>query len=408
MYRVIVIDKMDRKELSRLTPAMVTAIAIGIFTIVSISTLLGSSANGTTAIGLVVGIVIAATILAIWSYKYINRYIQQLLEQAEQSKNTGQELDTSDDLVNLENTIAHISDLAVKQIDESCTQMDVAMTDMSARFAGLVEKLDSSMGAAEAAAGGDDNEENIFGRSRTKLGNITTVLSESAKVRDGMFAQVRELATQVTDLKSMAESVEKIASQTNLLALNAAIEAARAGEMGRGFAVVADEVRSLSHQSGKTGVEISELVGNISAAMDSTLAQVDELADEDKKVEIESKESIDEVLNNLEGMTNGLKDSSGILKQNSEGIKIEIYDVLQSLQFHDRITQILTHVRDSFDVFHQEVEACHLKRSNGEDSRIDESKIMGHLKSGYVTREQKIMHEGGDVSGPQDEEIEFF
>ncbi len=399
---------MDKQKFSRLTPSVLVVIVIVIFTLVSVFTILDSSANFTNIISLIVGIVTAAILSAIWCYKYINQYIHQLLVQEASLTSNEQVTDTSDNLSNLENTVIHISDLAVKQIDESCAQMDVAMTDMSGRFAGLVEKLDSSMSAAEAATENNGHEDNIFSGSRKKLGNITDVLSESLVVRGVMFAQVRELASQVTNLKSMAESVEKIASQTNLLALNAAIEAARAGELGRGFAVVADEVRSLSHQSGKTGVEISELVSNISGAMDSALAQVDELAEKDKKVESEAKESVNEVLNNLEGITNGLKDSSSILKENSQGIQAEIYDVLQSLQFHDRITQILTHVRDSFDVFRCEVEGCQEKRVNGETSFIDKNKIMDQLKSGYVTKEQKILHDGGDVSGPQVEEIEFF
>ena len=63
------------------------------------------------------------------------------------------------------------------------------------------------------------------GRIETRLGAVSTALSQVAKV---------------------SGSIEAIAKQTNLLALNATIEAARAGAAGRGFAVVASELKNLA------------------------------------------------------------------------------------------------------------------------------------------------------------------
>jgi len=353
------------------------------------------------------GLTVMGMALVFWNKRSLRKYINEISAQTLSLKHKTEKTNDSG-LIELEHAVIKISDLAAKQIDESCSQMDVAMTDLSTRFAGLVDKLDSSIKIAEAAAGDNQDEVNIFEGSREKLSNITNVMSDSIVAKKLMFEQVRELADQVEQLKTMAESVERIASQTNLLALNAAIEAARAGEMGRGLAVVADEVRALSKQSGKTGMDISELVNNISNAMDSALSQVDEFAKEDMKVETESKQSVTDVLSELHGVTEGLKESSATLRQNSKGIQEEIYEVLQSLQFHDRINQILTHVRDSFTVFCREVEVCQENRSNGIIRKIDEGKMIESMRSGYVTREQHILHEGGEVSSPQNEGVDFF
>ncbi|MFV2057701.1 MAG: methyl-accepting chemotaxis protein [Thiohalomonadales bacterium] len=392
---------------SNSSPSAVTAVLVAVFTLMSVSAVLVVYAFTFTTIAISASMSLAGTTLALWLRHYINAYMENTLKQEKQPNNEKQKL-ADDTNIEFENTVVRISDLAVKQIDESCSQMDTAMTDLSTKFAGLVEKLESSMRAAEAAAGDPSTEADIFEGSRNKLVNITDKLSESFTRRNQSLGEVRNLGEQVSQLKNMAESVEKIASQTNLLALNAAIEAARAGELGRGFAVVADEVRALSQQSGKTGLDISNLVGSVSTAMEKTLAQVDEMTGGDQLIESEAKESINDVLSELKAVTDGLKESSNILNKNSQGIQEEIYDVLQSLQFHDRINQILTHVRNTFNVFRKEIEICQDNRRNGRPGTIDEKKILDHLKSGYVTREQAVMHEGGQATGPQSEEIEFF
>ncbi len=393
---------MEKSPLFSSPVATISSKMIGVFTVLCVVASYSKSNFYAS-----VGILLLGISLVIWNYRYLNRKISNILTENEQAKNEEIEFSHSC-IIDLENIVLRISDLAAGQINESCTQMDVAVTDLSAKFGGLVEKLDSSILAAEGAAGDTSSEKDIFDGSRNTLANITTNLSKSFAARNQILDQVCGLAAQVEQLKTMAESVEKIAAQTNLLALNAAIEAARAGEMGRGFAVVADEVRALSQQSGQTGLDIADLVGGVSSSMDLALEHVNEMSVEDSKVEKDSVDSVNKVLNELKGVTDGLMESSNILKKNSEGIKLEIFDVLQSLQFQDRINQILIHVKDSFQVLSSQIQTCQLKRKNGEFSKIDEAIVIEHLKSGYATKEQYILHEGGDVAGPENEEIEFF
>ena len=71
---------------------------------------------------------------------------------------------------------------------------------------------------------------------------------------------IAELAGRVSDVGTIAVSIDQVAARTKLLSLNATIEAARAGEHGRGFAVVAQEVQSLAEQAASAAARISGIV----------------------------------------------------------------------------------------------------------------------------------------------------
>ena len=68
---------------------------------------------------------------------------------------------------------------------------------------------------------------------------------------------------------SFARTISRIARQTHVLALNAAIEAAHNEEAGEGFAAVADEVRALAAEARTSAREVSGLIDDVLAGVDT-------------------------------------------------------------------------------------------------------------------------------------------
>lgn len=119
----------------------------------------------------------------------------------------------------------------------------------------------------------DTVEESIVGKECVE-DMIGVIKNLDLETKD-TYRNIHALGEKLKEIGDIAQLISSIASQTNLLALNAAIEAARAGEHGRGFAVVADEVRKLAEMTGKSSLNITELIHAIDSQTKSVLNSVE-------------------------------------------------------------------------------------------------------------------------------------
>ena len=316
----------------------------------------------------------------------------------------------------LSTVIIKVVEVSNLQIENSRQQTEEAITQMSSRFTSLVSRLNSALDAAtlsNASVPDIDGAEstlldNVFINSRVQLSGVINSLAEALVNRKSSFEQLKLLADDTAVLKGMAEGVEKIASQTNLLALNAAIEAARAGEVGRGFAVVADEVRSLSVQSGTTGKQISQSINHFTESVGNTMTQATEAMEKDLLLEEQGSQTITEVLQSLEWMTKGMSESSEILKSESVAIVQEVNEVIMSLQFQDRTSQILIHVVEGLSELPRIINEQMEKVIRGDEAGLNVDKILSTLKMNYTTAEEVALHDGEAVSGVIEDDVELF
>lgn len=324
---------------------------------------------------------------------------------------------TSDEMLqNMSEVITQVIDISNRQIENSRIQTEEAITHMSSRFTSLVSRLNSALDAAtlsNAAVPATDGSastllDNVFSNSREQLSSVISSLAEALVNRKSSFEQLKLLADDTAILKSMAEGVEKIASQTNLLALNAAIEAARAGEVGRGFAVVADEVRSLSIQSGETGRQITETINHFTSSVENTMEQATKGMEKDLVLEESGSTTIKTVLESLEWMTKGMSESSEILKRESMEIIQEVNQIIISLQFQDRTSQILIHVEEGLNELPKVINEQMHRMANGEIASLDLDEILNTLKLNYTTAEEVSLHEGGANQSKVENDIELF
>ena len=307
----------------------------------------------------------------------------------------------------------HVAPVWADQIESSRVQMETAVSSLASCFAGVVGKLDQAVRASGAATDtiedGDNGLVQVFAASEKELGAVVASLKTAVASKAAMLDTVQGLSQFVAELQAMAADVASIAAQTNLLALNAAIEAARAGEAGRGFAVVANEVRMLSNKSGETGKRIAAKVSVISSAIISTCKTVEASMLQESEAMQSSEASIAAVLAGFRNITDALVQSTSILKNESIGIKAEVGDALMQLQFQDRVSQILGHVRQNIEQL-----PGFLAQNREEYERsgalplLDSAALLGELEKTYATAEERLIHSGAKAAPKEHLELTFF
>lgn len=229
-----------------------------------------------------------------------------------------------------------------RHIDDSRVRVETAVSSLSARFAGIVERLDDA-GDGRAMSGADHGLDAAFARAEAELASLLEAARQATAGKAQMVEQVRALQGFIQELQKMATDVADIAGRTNLLALNAAIEAARAGEQGRGFAVVADEVRQLSSRSGETGTHIGEKVAVISEAIAAACRSAAASSHEGAALR-DAESTIAGALSGLRGATAPLLMAGPVLKEETDRIKAEVADALVLLQGQGDVAQVLSQV----------------------------------------------------------------
>ena len=307
-----------------------------------------------------------------------------------------------DDLASRRAFGTEVADVWTSHIDASRDQMETAVVALVERFSGIVTRLGQALDASGTARSGD-NIVDAFAASEKELRSLLDMLAGAAASKQQMLQKIEGLQEVTATLQKMAADVASIAWQTNLLALNAAIEAARAGEAGRGFAVVANEVRMLSNRSADAGKHIAEQVGRISAAIDTTCRAAGESMREETRAVQASEQMIGNVLGSLRGVTDALVASSDLLQRESVGIQAEVGDAIVQLQFQDRVSQILSHVRENIARLPSWLD------EQQQGAGLDARSLLAELESTYAMAEERTLHKSTVKPAPQQaEDITFF
>lgn len=232
--------------------------------------------------------------------------------------------------------------VSIEQIAHNMTSLSDAVADTSSSVEEMLTSIEqvaslsgevfaSSQRALEAASSGGDAVDTMA----DTVQEITGATEDAATVMQG-------LASRISEIGEITETIDDIAEQTNLLALNAAIEAARAGEHGRGFAVVAEAVRDLAGRATASTREISKLIATITTDTESAVAasmNVLERASGSMKLAQEAQEALGKVNTTFDEVAESMQQVTTATAEQVQGGRKVISVVEQMNSLHREVDE---------------------------------------------------------------------
>lgn len=292
----------------------------------------------------------------------------------------------------------------IKQIDHLRNDGQAEVEQLATRFSDIMGRQGNAMDIFDnminSKTANDDSESvtQLTAEVRNQLEGVTSSIQTVLLSKNEVADRIKPLTGYTESLTQMAQEISSIASQTDLLALNAAIEAARAGEQGRGFAVVADEVRRLATNANQSGQKIIQNAAEINKQVHITLEQVEtQSADEAAKME-RADEVIQSVIERYQASEASISESANIIVGISDGIQSDINDALVSLQYQDRVTQMLDNMISNIAKTESNMVAAIKALGEGNyDQLADSVHWLEKMKDEYTTSSERAIH--GEVNG---------
>lgn len=158
--------------------------------------------------------------------------------------------------------------VAIEQVTANMGSIDNQITDQASMVEESTAAITEMIASLHNVAGVTESKK----QSTTALSDVA---DEGKKKIDETSSAFKKVVVQIQTIQEMADTIKGIASQTNLLSMNAAIEAAHAGDAGKGFAVVADEIRKLAETSASSSSNITKMIKEIIASVDTADTNVD-------------------------------------------------------------------------------------------------------------------------------------
>ena len=221
-----------------------------------------------------------------------------------------------------------------------CRQRDIAVT--------LAHR--DALPQAGAQTGDVTSIDAFIGVVERTFAHVIEEGSQLSKLAVEMTTSIEEIGSNMTELVESFTEVERIGEQTNLLALNAAIEAARAGSSGRGFAIVAAEVGKLATRSTSLSNSVRKLIGGIRGDLMNAQTGMTAITEKDAQYRRDSQSTLKHIFDGGRRVQDQTATALLALSENAQEVSADVRDAVISLQFHDLMSQLLTHTKQRFGV----------------------------------------------------------
>ena len=246
-----------------------------------------------------------------------------------------------------------------EQLKQTSSQIENSVVEVCRSFQGIAQRAKEAVArttgflSQQGERSSDKRSfEGLIDNCSSTMVKILNVTEEAGEVSRRAIEQIQQMDKASQLISAALVRLEQIAVGNKVLALNARIEAARAGKYGAGFGVVANEVISQAERSQKVNVQVSGLITNLRALAGSTLEDLRQMNDKDRKRVEQCKREVNESLRDLQGAHGEMKTMLTEITGEGTLLANDIGAAVRGLQFQDRTSQQIAHVVEDLETLH--------------------------------------------------------
>jgi methyl-accepting chemotaxis protein len=298
------------------------------------------------------------------------------------------------DMARLTQLYTESAPIWIRQLETVRCEADTEVGQLTRVFGNITQKLDQAIGLSAGAPSRNGNVQDEVLAALARNGQeLETLVAALRLLQTSKQRIVEEIGAEAARLKENASEIRQIALHIRMVALNATIEAARAGAAGKPFAVIVSDMRELAVRT----AEASELFSRNNDRLHGMIGAAfrEQVENDSRIVSIAgAEELVRKVVASSEAMLRKLTRAIAAMEGERQGVREDISQVLVSLQFQDRVSQILSHVTRNLEDMQ-----AHLR--SGDAGEIDERQWLERMAGTYSTSEEFENHAGTRPSAVQ-------
>ena len=227
------------------------------------------------------------------------------------------------------------------------------------------------------------NENNI-GNLRSALTDLEALLH----TKGDMLKLMSESETNIKQITQNVSALTQLTIETRILSLNASVVAQKAkDEAGLKFKVIATEISNFSDKLNNNNLQINRSGKDFGSTFTTFVHANTNSNDNEQKVLNNVQTMLFELLGNLSNSINTLQTQQESIVSGIDLINEQLKSTLITLQFQDRMKQILTNISNDMGILAQKIE---------ENEHYDIDEHIKMLQANYTTIEEKLAT-GSDI-----------
>lgn len=265
------------------------------------------------------------------------------------SESVAENVTQVDDMVDSLNNSMGVTLSAMSEVTTGTTETAETIQNQLIKTEEIQDYIASVEESTSVIATNMDTTSEAINNGQKQIDNLMRLTEVSDKAGNEVADALNSFKETTSQMNSITELINSVASQTSLLALNASIEAARAGEAGRGFAVVASEISNLANQTTSATGDINSLITQINAQLENMVDTIGNLIKSNEAQILSADETAKEfaiIISNI----NNIKTESGNLESIVVKLANSNKEIVDSIQTVSAITQqVSSHSSETYN-----------------------------------------------------------